>query len=263
MSRKGSILINVLYVDDESGLLELTKRFLERDNDFVVETAPSAQLGMSMIKNQHFDAIVSDYQMPEMDGIAFLKRVRESGISIPFIVFTGKGREEVVIEAINSGADSYLQKGGNPKAQFADLAHKITQTVRRFRAEETVKENEARYRAIFQNASDIICILEQAGRIVYDSPSSERVLGYPDGALIGKNPFDYIHPGDRDRIRGDMNKAYEKKKPGTLSVYQYRMRTVNGEYLWVESVSINLLNVPNVNGIVMSIRPIPEKNLVG
>ena len=59
-----------------------------------------------------YDAIISDYQIPDMDGIEFLKKVRSSGNSIPFIIFTGKGREEVVIEALNAGADFYLQKGG-------------------------------------------------------------------------------------------------------------------------------------------------------
>jgi len=83
-----------------------------------------------MTPSTTYDAIVSDYQMPEMDGIEFLKTVRGSGSDMPFIIFTGKGREDVVIEAINNGADFYLQKGGNPKAQFAELSHKIKHAVR-------------------------------------------------------------------------------------------------------------------------------------
>ena len=59
--------------------------------------------------------------MPGMDGIGFLKRVRASGNTIPFILFTGRGREEVVIQALNEGANFYLQKGGDPDAQFAEL----------------------------------------------------------------------------------------------------------------------------------------------
>ncbi len=70
-------------------------------------------------------AAVSDDQMPAMDGIEFLKAVRGWGDKTPFIIFTGKGREDVVIEALNTGADFYLQKGGEPKSQFPELAHKI------------------------------------------------------------------------------------------------------------------------------------------
>jgi len=73
--------------------------------------------------------------MPEMDGIAFLKKVRTSGNTIPFILFTGRGREEVVIEAINSGVDFYIQKGGDPMAQFTELTHKIRQAVQKRQAE--------------------------------------------------------------------------------------------------------------------------------
>ncbi|MCX6699588.1 MAG: response regulator [Methanomicrobiales archaeon] len=62
---------------------------------------------------------MSDYQMPDMDGIQFLIEVRAQVWKVPFILFTGRGREEVVTLAINNGADFYLQKGGNPDAQFA------------------------------------------------------------------------------------------------------------------------------------------------
>ena len=63
--------------------------------------------------------------MPEMDGIAFLKAVRQRYGDVPFILFTGRVREDVVIEAINNGVDFYLQKGGEVKAQFAELSHQI------------------------------------------------------------------------------------------------------------------------------------------
>ena len=77
------------------------------------------------MNTERYDAIISDYQMPEMDGITFLKELKASGNTTPFIIFTGRGREEVAIEALNEGADFYLQKGGEPKSQFAELAHKI------------------------------------------------------------------------------------------------------------------------------------------
>ena len=65
---------------------------------------------MEKMAMSHYDAIICDYQMPEMNGIDLLKMVRAGGNKIPFIMFTGRGREEVLIEALNSGADFYLQK---------------------------------------------------------------------------------------------------------------------------------------------------------
>lgn len=105
-------MISVLYVDDETSLLEVTKIYIERSGEFSVDTTPSALTALMIMATRMYDAIISDYQMPDMDGIEFLKKVRSSGNSIPFIIFTGKGREEVVIEALNAGADFYLQKGG-------------------------------------------------------------------------------------------------------------------------------------------------------
>ena len=116
-----SHMISVLYVDDEPGLLEIGKAFLEQGGSFSVTIVTSAPDALALMTAQDFDLILSDYQMPVMDGITFLKEVRLQFADLPFILFTGRGREEVVIEAINNGVDFYLQKGGDPLAQFAEL----------------------------------------------------------------------------------------------------------------------------------------------
>jgi CheY-like chemotaxis protein len=131
-------MISVLYVDDEPVLLEVGKVYLERSGQFRVDTLASAPAALEILKTRSYDVIVSDYQMPEMDGIAFLKIVRNTNPTLPFIIFTGRGREDVVVEALNSGADHYLQKGGEPKSQFAELGHIITRSVERKRAAETI-----------------------------------------------------------------------------------------------------------------------------
>jgi PAS domain S-box-containing protein len=86
--------------------------------------------------------------MPEMDGIAFLKNIKALGNKTPFIIFTGRGREEVVIEALNNGADFYIQKGGEPKSQFAELSHKIKIAVERKRGGDALKQDECRLQAL-------------------------------------------------------------------------------------------------------------------
>lgn len=95
-------MISVLYVDDERDLLEVAKLFLEQSADIRVEIQTSAKDVLASPHIGSYDAIISDYQMPDMDGITFLKSIRATQGKIPFILFTGRGREEVVIEAINN-----------------------------------------------------------------------------------------------------------------------------------------------------------------
>ncbi|ACL17017.1 response regulator [Methanosphaerula palustris] len=128
--------IRILYVDDEPELLEIGTWFLEKTGIFTVTVSSSVKEGLKIIDSHSFDAIVSDYLMPEMDGIAFLKELRHRGDQTPFILFTGQGREQIAIEAYEQGADHYVQKGGDPRTQFVDLAHKIRASVEKRLIEE-------------------------------------------------------------------------------------------------------------------------------
>jgi PAS domain S-box-containing protein len=159
-------MITVLYVDDEPTLLEIAQLILEQSGEFRVVTLTSAQDALDSPSIRSCDAIISDYQMPEMDGIAFLKATRERFGDIPFILFTGKGREEVVIEAINNGADFYLQKGGNVTAQFAELSHKIRQAVRRRKAEDAVRVSEDRLQHLIQLAPAALAMFDRDMRYI-------------------------------------------------------------------------------------------------
>jgi len=80
--------LSVLYVDDEPALLEIGKLFLQRSGEFVVSTCESAPDAIRLLSEASFDAIISDYQMPEMDGVQFLQHLRQHGNTTPFIIFT-------------------------------------------------------------------------------------------------------------------------------------------------------------------------------
>ena len=131
-------MLKVLYVDDERGMLEIGKECLEMSGKLSVETAISAYDGLSKMGACHYDAIVSDYQMPALDGLGFLRYVRDADRHIPFILFTGRGREDVVIEACNAGASCYLQKGGDATSMFLELELKIIQAVDKTMAEKAL-----------------------------------------------------------------------------------------------------------------------------
>jgi PAS domain S-box-containing protein len=139
------------------------------------------------------------------------------------------------------------------------VATSIGQAVKRMQVEENLMQSEIRFRSLIQNSSDIIRILDASGRIVYDSPSSERLLGYPKGFLIGKNPFELVHPDDRAQVKSDFEEVKSKKNPGVPT--EFRVRKADGNYIYVDSIAINLIGVPGVNGIVTTTRPIHERKM--
>ncbi|QAU14158.1 PAS domain S-box protein [Halorubrum sp. BOL3-1] len=126
--------VRILHVDDEPDFIELVTTFLERKNEqFQVGTATSASDGLDQLAADEYDCIVSDYDMPGQDGIEFLEAVREDYPDLPFILYTGKGSEEVASDAITAGATDYLQKGSGTE-QYELLANRITNAINQYRS---------------------------------------------------------------------------------------------------------------------------------
>jgi PAS domain S-box-containing protein len=213
-------MISVLYVDDEVDLLELGQHFLMLTGEFEVAISPSARASLASFSNGHPlpDAVVSDYQMPGMDGIAFLKAVREQFGDLPFILFTGRGREEVVIEAINNGADFYLQKGGEPKAQYAELAQKLRQAVRRRHAEQDLQQSEARYRSIVNDQTELIVRFTLDGTITFvnDAYRSHFMPMLGLGEVVGQKIGSINQRGDFELVDGFLGSLTPENPVGEM-----------------------------------------------
>jgi len=167
----------VLYIDDEPSLLTLTQLYLKEEAGLDVEIATSAEEGLDLLKKSVYDAIISDYDMPDIDGIEFLKLVREYDLTIPFIIFTGKGREEVAIEALNNGADFYIQKGGDPRTIFTELANAVSHLVRRTKAERHALQIEEHLVAFLNALPDIAYIKGPDLRYLLINTAYQKYLG--------------------------------------------------------------------------------------
>lgn len=127
--------ILVLHVDDDQTFLSTSKDILECDGKFQVETAQSVEEALKKLKTQAFQAIISDYEMPNKNGLHFLEEVRRNQKNeIAFVMFTGRGREEVAVRALNLGADRYINKNGDPEAVYCELGYAITKIVDRKKA---------------------------------------------------------------------------------------------------------------------------------
>ncbi len=145
--------------------MELSKTFLERTHEITCGIADSAEEALEKLAADPYDAVVSDYEMPGISGIELLKRIRESGSDLPFIVYTAKGREHVAVEALNLGADFYLQKtSSDVRSEYAELENMVKKAIRIRTSEREVREKEQRFRKFFNEIRDGVSI----GRAIFD-----------------------------------------------------------------------------------------------
>jgi PAS domain S-box-containing protein len=221
----------VLYVDDEPELLTLGRLFLEKDGRNTVDTAESAAEGIKKLRAGHFDVIISDYLMPESDGVEFLRQVRVEFGNVPFIIFTGKGREEIIIEAINQGVTFYLQKGSDPASRFDELSRMIETGLQRTETEDTCREKISEFDQFFMLALDLLCIADTDGYFRKLNPAWEIILGWRIEELEGKKFLDLVHPDD---LVTTLNALEELRTKKEIVNFINRFRSKDGVYRWIE-----------------------------
>ncbi|WP_435365241.1 response regulator [Haloarchaeobius sp. DYHT-AS-18] len=178
--------IHVLCVDDEPDLVELTSTFLEQESDRIVTTAAtSVDDALDHLASAPVDCIVSDYQMPGRDGLAFLDAVRAEYGELPFVLFTGKGSEEIASEAISRGVTDYLQKSRGAD-QYTVLANRIQNAVRGHRSEKRAEN-------YLEASPDAIVIVDAEGAIRRVNEQAESLFGYDRSDLAGE-PVEVLIP---------------------------------------------------------------------
>ena len=232
----------VLYVDDDSSFAEMLSTVLERKYDDIdVETAPGAEAGLEAVRDTPIDCIVSDYSMPGTNGLEFLRAVREEYEDLPFLLLTGRGSEDIASEAISAGVTDYLQKQGGTD-HYSLLANRITNAVEQYRAgrklerrKEELQRVKNRFQTFLKHSPDVITAVDADGRIQYQSPAIERLLGYEQNELLGAKLIDLVHPEDRDRIREGFFSVVEEES-GTVT-QEYRIEHADGSWVWIESIT--------------------------
>lgn len=182
--------IRVLHVDDEPEFTDMAATFLERKEErLTVETAPGPLEGLDFLEEHDVDCIVSDFEMPEQDGIGFLKSVREYHPDIPFILFTGKGSEEIASEAISAGITDYLQKSTGSE-QFDVLANRICNAVDQYRAQRAIEASERRLEETYERITDGFFAVDADWQYTYVNEEGARIVGYDRDELIGNTVWE-------------------------------------------------------------------------
>ncbi|WP_440989586.1 PAS domain S-box protein [Haloarchaeobius baliensis] len=219
MDDRGSGSVRVLHVDDDARLLELAATFLEREGGFEVTTTTDVDEALAILDADPVDCVVSDYDMPGTDGLAFLSAVRDRDGDIPFILFTGKGSEEIAGEAIAAGVTEYLQKESATE-QYTVLANRIENAVSKHRAERAARDADERRKRMLERVTDAFFSLDRSLRVTYANHRAAEWMAH-DGDAEGEQLVDLV-PGaaaafvERCRLALDERRAvtFEERVPG-------------------------------------------------
>ncbi|OPX63604.1 MULTISPECIES: response regulator [unclassified Methanoregula] len=185
---------SVLIIDDQQDLLDITRLFLERFGEMNVDTAKTAKEALAKMKDRSYDALVVDFDLPDISGIEFLKIVRAKGDTTPIIIFTGVGRENAAIEALNNGADFFLKKGEDPHAQFRNMVHMINQAVERRSMGRAIGTSERLLAETIAFFSEPAYALDREGKVIAWNLAMAEFTGIEAKNMLGKGDGKYSVP---------------------------------------------------------------------
>jgi PAS domain S-box-containing protein len=218
--------VRVLHVDDDEALLGLASVILER-RGFDVVTGTDVGVALETLEETSVDCVVSDYQMPGQDGLEFLELVRERDSALPFVLFTGKGSEEVASDAIAAGVSDYLQKGTDP-TQFEELADRVERVVRERRTAEGLSEGDRVLTALVETLSGAVYRLQVPDEEVdFLGGRVGELTGY-DGAVFRSGEVtwrDLVHEDDVGRVEREVSEALQEGRAFNVTV---SVRTADG-----------------------------------
>ncbi len=183
-------VVKILLVDEDKAFVDATKLYLEKLNQsYNVSTADTASKAERLLKKTVFDVIISDYLLPGKSGLTFLSDLRTSGNKSIFILFTGISTEEVIIEALNLGADYYILKGGDPKNQFKELSNLLEKSIKNIaqlrHAENTINLERKAFQLIAESAIGKSQMTNLCNDVLRDLITT---LGFDLGTLRLYNP---------------------------------------------------------------------------
>ncbi|MDR5674484.1 PAS domain S-box protein [Halalkaliarchaeum sp. AArc-GB] len=227
--------IRVLHVDDEPDFAEVAAEFLRRRDgrfEMMIETDPAAAL--ERLSEENVDCVVSDYEMPSLDGLELLERIREQYPDLPFVLYTSEGSEQLASEAISAGVTDYLQKESGT-GQYAILANRIENAVEQYRARRILSERTRQLERLYGNLPGIVyrCKNEPGWPMEHLGGAVEELTGYAAAAIeSGAVSWgdEVVHPDDSEETWEDIQGELDE---GDSFETTYRIVTKEGETKWM------------------------------
>ncbi|MEZ3143069.1 ATP-binding protein [Halobaculum sp. MBLA0143] len=208
--------LQVLVVDDSEFFANHVAEALSSHEEIRTRVTTDPSVARRIVARGAIHCVVSDYQMPEMDGVELLRSIREDGHDQPFFLVTGEGSEAIASEAIASGVTGYVRKGGEDE-RFQELQNRIVNAVQQ-------RQTEQKYELLFDNTPELLAYVDRDGVIQTANPAMAAAHDAAQSALVGTSLFDlYDEAVARRRVEAG-REALETGEPTRLE------DTVDGEH---------------------------------
>jgi PAS domain S-box-containing protein len=223
--------ISILVVDDDPSVLDSFRIFLEREPGFIVETLPASTDVLDLLDERFFDVIIADYSLPDIDGIALLREARARGCRSLFVIVTEKRLAHIAIDALNNGADFYLQKGSDTVKECKRLVEFIRTGVSKSHAEHEMMEWERFYYSVIESTPDLICRMVPDGSLTYANESCLHFFKKSYDDMIRQNLFSLIPAEERPAVLARLQNL-SAEQPDILLEHRIRAEGITPVLQW-------------------------------
>lgn len=209
----------VLHVDDDPRFSRMVSTYLEREDErFTVVEATSASKGLEVLSEQAVDCVISDFDMPGCNGIEFLQQVRKEFSELPFILFTGKGTEEVASDAISAGVTEYLQKQ-RCTDQYSVLANSVSNAIEHYRSIQQVRQYDHQLRAVIERVTDAIVEVDANWTFTLVNHQAEKLYEMDQEYLLGRDFWEVFDEALDTRFEEQYRQVMATREPASFVEY--------------------------------------------
>ena len=245
--------LRVLLVDDDDGYAAFVGRELAAA-PVTLSRAGSIDSACRAIERERFDAILLDLGLPDSHGLATVSAMCDVAHDVPIVVLTSEQDDALAVQSVQRGADDYLSK---ETTDGRTIMRSLRYSLERGALRQSLRQREARFRALVENSYDAISLVDENYVILYDSRSVERVTGFLPEERLGRRVDEFLHPDDVAEIAERFRHSLEH--PDAILHVEYRYLHKDGGYRWGQAIGVNRLKDPAVQAIVVNHRDITDR----